>query len=169
MFYNNPMVKLKHLKFNSRGIFDQAEFLMKLHTTFPALESFTYEGQGIWRTVWTLETIVGVLESLGNVKNLKISNVMIVLQKSSVQEESLMGIFARVVDVIEEKFPKNSTQFLIREDESKSVITKEEGKSPWIWSCDQNIRERFPQEGNMDDEVVQAAKRFKRTSHSNWP
>ena len=94
---------------------------------------------------------------------------MIVLQKSSVQEESLMGIFARVVDVIEEKFPKNSTQFLIREDESKSVITKEEGKSPWIWSCDQNIRERFPQEGNMDDEVVQAAKRFKRTSHSSWP
>ena len=30
---------------------------------------------------------------------------MIVLQKSSVQEESLMGIFARVVDVIEEKLP----------------------------------------------------------------
>ena len=44
MFYNNPMAKLKHLKFNSRGIFDQAEFLMKLHTTFPALESFTFEG-----------------------------------------------------------------------------------------------------------------------------
>ena len=87
---------------------------------------------------------------------------MIVLQKSSVQEESLMGIFARVVDVIEEKFPKHSTQFLIREDESKSVITKEEGKSPWIWSCDQNIRERFPQEENVDDKVVQAAKRLKK-------
>lgn len=170
MFYNNPMAKLKHLKFNSRGtlIFDQAEFLMKLHTTFPALESFTYEGtltyegQGIWRTVWTLETIVGVLESLGNVKNLKISNVMIVLKKSPVQEKSLMDIFAKVVNVIKEKFPKNSTQFLIREDESKSVITKEEGKLPWISSCNQNIRERFPQEENMDDKVVQAAKRFKK-------
>ena len=87
---------------------------------------------------------------------------MIILKKSSVQEDSLMDIFARVVDVIEEKFPKNSTQFLIREDESKSVITKEEGKSPWIWSCDQNIRERFPQVGNMDDKVVQAAKRLKK-------
>ena len=53
---------------------------------------------------------------------------MIILKKSSVQEESLMDIFARVVDVINEKFPENSTQFLIREDESKSMITKEEGK-----------------------------------------
>ena len=71
---------------------------------------------------------------------------MIILKKSSVQEEALMDIFARVVDVIEEKFPKNSTEFLIREDESKSMITKEEGKSPWIFSCNKNIRQSFPPE-----------------------
>ena len=120
---------------------------MKLHTTFPALESFTFEGPEYWRNLWSLKTIVGVLESLGNVKNLNISNLMIILKKSS-QQEALIDIFARIIYVIEEKFPKNSTEFLIREDESKSMIMKEEGKSPWIWSCDKNIRESFPRETN---------------------
>ena len=145
IFYFSPLI-LKWISLsNCRGSFDEPEFLMKLHTTFPALESFTFEGPEYWRNLWSLKTIVGVLESLGNVKNLNISNLMIILKKSS-QEEALIDIFARIIYAIEEKLPKNSTEFLIREDESKSMITKEEGKSPWIFSCDKTIRQSFPRD-----------------------
>ena len=76
IFYENPMKKLKRLVFDrSLGLFESPVFLMKLHKTFPVLETLVYQGfEDGYQGGWTFGTLLPVLQSLGNVKNLHLTD-----------------------------------------------------------------------------------------------
>ena len=60
IFYDNPMKKLKRLVIDrSFGLFEFPVFLMKLHKTFPVLETLVYKGVGEYQGTWTFVEIVG--------------------------------------------------------------------------------------------------------------
>ena len=119
MFYANPMMKLKHLKIKLfegfvYGFGGPPEILINLHKAFPNLESFTYIGNGEFLDHgWTIDTLISVLESLGKVNTLHISKVCYQLEESE-EDENPEVVFDAALEIINKKFPKNSTDLKIK-------------------------------------------------------
>lgn len=129
IFYDHPMKKLKRLEFDiSVGIFESPVFLMKLHKTFPVLETLVYKGVGEYQGTWTFGTLLPVLQSLGNVKNLHLTDCVFDLGRVIQPHEELDAIFEMALEVINKKFPKHSTDLLIIEREHGFWLMKDKGK-----------------------------------------
>ena len=129
IFYDNPMKKLKRLEFDtSVGIFENPVFLIKLHKTFPVLETLVNKGYEEYQGGWTFGTLLPLLQSLGNVKNLHLTDCVFDLGRVIQPHEELDAIFEMALEVINKKFPKHSTDLLIIEREHGFWLMKDKGK-----------------------------------------
>ena len=138
MFYANPLMKLKHLKIKLfqgfvYGFGGPPEILINLHKAFPNLESFTYIGNGEFLDHgWTVDTLISVLESLGKVNTLHISKVCYQLEESE-EDENPEVVFEAALEIINKKFPKNTTDLKIKtqvmEGEPQLLISKGKGQA----------------------------------------
>ena len=94
-------------------------------------------------TIWSVGTLLEILESLGKVKTLNIIKVYQEL-KSPTEDECVSEIFQAALEIIDKKFPKNSTELKIKvnatEDVPEFVITKEKDKSPILKSFRRSLR-----------------------------
>ena len=96
MFYENPMIKLKSLKLDrSAGMFEDDNFLINLHKTFPSLETFEYIGNDEYVNTytWNRNILPDILESLGKVKDLSISEFILVFGCEKQFEERIRSEF----------------------------------------------------------------------------
>ena len=129
IFYDNPMKKLKRLEFDtSVGIFENPVFLIKLHKTFPVLETLVNKGYEEYQGGWTFGTLLPVLQSLGKVKNLHLTDTLFDLGRMIQPHEEVDIIFEMALEVINKKFPKHSTDLLIIEREHGFWLMKDKGK-----------------------------------------
>ena len=130
VYFNNPMMKLTRLKIELFDGFTEPEFLINLHKAFPNLESFTFISNGYFQDDWTIGTLLNVLDSLSKVNTLHISKVCYELEESK-EDESPFEVFEAALEIINKKFPKNSTDFKIRtqvtEGEPQLEIIKKKG------------------------------------------
>lgn len=108
VYFNNPMMKLTRLKIKLFDGFTEPEFLINLHKAFPNLESFTFISNGYFQDDWTIGTLLNVLDSLSKVNTLHISKVCYELEESK-EDESPFEVFEAALEIINKKFPKNST------------------------------------------------------------
>lgn len=130
VYFTNPMMKLTRLKIELFDGFTEPEFLINLHKAFPNLESFTFISNGYFQDDWTIGTLLNVLDSLSKVNTLHISKVCYELEESK-EDESPFEVFEAALEIINKKFPKNSTDFKIRtqvtEGEPQLEIIKKKG------------------------------------------
>ena len=115
--------------------------------TIPLNELHTLK-TGSQDTIWSVGTLLEILESLGKVKTLNIIKVHQEL-KSPSKDECVSEIFQAALEIIDKKFPKNSTELKIKvnatEDVPEFVITKEKDKSPVLKSfrrSQRNLKKR---------------------------
>ena len=110
--------------------------------TIPLIELHTLK-TGSQDTIWSVGNLLDILESLGKVKTLSISKAYQEL-KSPTKDECVSEIFQAALEIIDKKFPKNSTELKIKvnatEDEPEFVITKEKDKSPILKSFRRSLR-----------------------------
>jgi hypothetical protein len=131
IFYDNPMKRLKRLKITrSIGLFESPVFLMKLHKTFPILETLVYKGYDLYQGCWTFGTFLPILQSLSKVKNLHLTDALFDLGRMIQPYEYPDAIFELALEIINNKFPKHSTDLLIREREHGFWLMKNKGKRP---------------------------------------
>jgi hypothetical protein len=134
IYFTNPMMKLTHFKIEwPVELFDgftEPEFLINLHKAFPNLESFSLISNGYFQDGWTIGTLLSVLDSLSKLNTLHISKVCYELEKSK-EDESPLEVFEAALEIINKKFPKNSTDFKIKtqvtEGEPQLEIIKKKG------------------------------------------
>ena len=133
VYFTNPLLKLTHFKIDLFDGFTEPEFLMNLHKAFPNLESFTFIGDGnfeVDQASWTFGNLLSVLDSLGRINTLHISKVCYELEESK-EDESPLEVFEAALEIINKKFPKNSTDFKIKtkvtEGEPQLEIIKKKG------------------------------------------
>ena len=135
VYFTNPLLKLTHFKIDLFDGFTEPEFLINFHKAFPSIESFTFISDGVFQDFsiqagWTLGSLLGVLDSLGRVNSLHISKVCYELEESK-EDESPLEVFEAALEIINKKFPKNSTDFKIKtqvtEGEPQLEIIKKKG------------------------------------------
>ena len=117
-------------------MFRDHKFLMDLHKLFPALEKLEYDGDGddFPEYFWDVEILPDVLESLGKVKKLSISRVVIIFHDpvenghiKDAEEETSLEVFNKAFDIIDKKFPRESTEIELVDKENWFWIKKEKG------------------------------------------
>jgi len=135
VYFTNPLLKLTHFKIDLFDGFTEPEFLINLHKAFPNLESFTFISDGhfedgLIQAGWTIGDLLSVLDSLGRINSLHISKVCYELEESK-EDESPLDVFEAALEIINNKFPKNSTDFKIKtqvtEGEPQLEIIKKKG------------------------------------------
>ena len=107
-----------------------------------------YNKTGSHDATWSVGTLLEILESLGKVKTLNIIKVHQEL-KSPTEGKCVSEIFQAALEIIDKKFPKNSTELKIKvnatEDLPEFVIIKEKDKSPVLKSfrrSQRNLKKR---------------------------
>ena len=98
------------MKLNNRYFYDKGDGKWQRNWS---IETFIGGYRTLWHGGWTIGTLLRVLESLGSIENLRISNVMNVLNRS-VHDERIKELFEEAFEIIDKKFPKNSTDFKIK-------------------------------------------------------
>ena len=78
---------------------------------------------------WDISKLLDVLQSLSNTKNLTITYLDICLD-NEFDPQITEDIFQKAVEIIEKKFPRNSTAFDIGEIRHAFTIKKKKGKAP---------------------------------------
>ena len=134
------MTNLRILELDDCALMYQPEFLMNIHEIIPPLETLimtTNLGEPVHMDV---NYLIGVLDSIGNVKNLYIKGYgfQYLLNNKEfrrpvqkyLNEDQTLIILDRAMEVINKKFPINSTCFKIVDNETGWSIKKEEGKAP---------------------------------------
>jgi hypothetical protein len=147
LYYDNPMVKLKHFKVELINAFVDADFLINLHKAFPNLHSFTFISNGFfqegWNHGWTVATLLGILKSLSRVPFLRISKLWLELETTS-NGECTSEVFQAALEIIDLEFPKNSTELKIKanatENEPQFMITKEKDEAPKLVILRRSLR-----------------------------
>ena len=74
-FYKNPLTKLKRLEI--KGLVSRSESIKDIFDFFPCLETLIYQQSGIFGL--PIQNLISVLNSFGDVKNLSLSNLNIIL------------------------------------------------------------------------------------------
>ena len=126
-------------------MFEDETFLINLHATYPALENFEYDGNDHDppASTWNTNILPSVLEFLGSMKSLSISDCVIVFHqhrltvfkaeedKWEIEDvETCLQSFEKAFDIIEKKFPMETTEIEIHDEEYGFWIKKEKGKPP---------------------------------------
>jgi len=137
--YACPMRKLRRLFiYNCEGLFENYDFMIRLHATFPALEDLEFAQNCIDEDAcekWKITDLITILDSLGRVKNLSISGAIVVFQKDEIEEneierEEALRIFKIAFNIIKKNFPKDSTEIKIYAKKFGLWIKKKKGKPP---------------------------------------
>ena len=135
--FKNPMAKVTNLKFdNTVSMFDEP-FLRKMHLAFPALTHFDYvqdrsDRGDLSGTGWCVRDLLSNLKSLAKVKHLSISETDVLLISNPVEfdEDKILALLGAALKIIDSKFPKNSTEIDLREQNFGYRIRKEKDKRP---------------------------------------
>ena len=120
---------VKRLELNS-GSSKNSTFLINLSEIFPALDTLIVDyGQ------WKISELEGVLKSLGNIENLRTCKIKCELQISDdFDEQMVKSTMEQALEIIEEKFPVDSSEIEINAFVSESYVdyrlTKEKAKEP---------------------------------------
>ena len=136
--------KLTHLK--SLELLDCAfmykpDFLINIHEIIPSLETLIMETDLPWTMPMDINYLIEVLDSIGNVKNLNIHDMFQYrlnnkefrrFIQNDLNEDQTRVIFERAMEVINKKFPIDSTYLKIVDNEYGWCIKKESGKAPMM-------------------------------------
>ena len=130
---------------HSTSIFENMEFMLTLRIAFPALENFEYIGFALWvegdeNYPWEIDKFLSILKILGDVKKLSIEEChipfpayldMVHSRKGSEKEEQKrLQLFNEAFEIIDKRFPKDTTEIELREEQYGLWIKKEMGQSP---------------------------------------
>ena len=134
------MTSVKRLELHVGTLRDGDEgnstFFEKVFDFFPCLETLIYQQSGIFGL--PIQNLISVLNSFGDVKNLSLSNLNIILTGLESYDKVKWGmesiIYQEAVKIIDGKFPIESTQIKIsaRKEEHEIVIIKEKGSRPFL-------------------------------------
>ena len=146
IFYENPMKKLKRLELSDIKMLgveigtypfvitsdkEASTFFINLKNLFPALETLvlgSFEEENYIKT--TLGNLSSILNSLGNVKNLIISEMTAsIIGRFDGNRIRIKNVFEEALDIINKKFPIDTTEIEISENVCNFNILKEKGKS----------------------------------------
>ena len=144
LFYNlvlGQLTHLKRLKLYDCALMYEHDFLMNIHKIIPSLETLVINNTNLEIPVpMDINYLIEVLDSIGNIKNLTIENSdfqYLLSNKefgrpilNNLNEDQTKAVFERAMDVINKKFPINSTSFEILDNEYGWRIKKESGKAP---------------------------------------
>ena len=136
-----PLTHLKSLDLNDCALMYEHDFLMNIHKIIPSLESLVINNRNLSMPVpMEINYLIEVLDSIGNIKDLAIedSDFQYILSNKEfcrhilkdLNEDQTKDVFERAMDVINKKFPINSTAFEILDTEYGWSIKKEREKAP---------------------------------------
>jgi hypothetical protein len=111
-FYKTPMANLKRLELDGRSS-ENSTFLINLSEIFPALDTLI-----ITKGKWKISALEDVLKSLGNFENLRTTKIKCCLHSSD-DKQLAKSIMEQALEIIEKKFPVDSTEIEIHADVSQ--------------------------------------------------
>ena len=124
-FYETPMTNVKSLELCGSVFYDQVDlnstFFIRLSEIFPALHTLTITQSEysdiFWN--WDISVLERVLNALGSIKNLEISGIPCELKiPDGFDEPMVKSVMQEALEIIEKKFPFDSTEMKI-----SSVVT----------------------------------------------
>ena len=134
------LIHLKTLKLSDCALMYEPAFLTNIPKFMPSLKTLTMNTDLDDPFPLDINYLIEVLDSIGNIKNLTIENSDFQCLLSNkdfgrpilndLNEDQTKAIFERAMDVINKKFPINSTSFEILDTEYGWSIKKENGKAP---------------------------------------
>jgi hypothetical protein len=134
IFYKYPVTKLKRLEFSNVQIYGVSEleattFFMNIKNMFPGIETLVL-GQDGNHIITTIGNLSSILNSLGNVKNLIISEMQcsIFHGRFDGNRIKIKNVFEEALNIINKKFPIDTTEIEISEHICNFNIIKEKGK-----------------------------------------
>ena len=144
MLYHLVFGKLTHLKnleLCECALMYEPEFLINIHEIIPSLETLIMETDLPLIMPMDINYLIEVLDSIGNVKNLKIYCCLGFQYRlnnkefrrhvqNDLNEDQTRVVFERAMEVINKKFPIDSTFLKIVDNEYGWRIKKEGGKAP---------------------------------------
>ena len=108
-FYKTPMANLKRLELDGYSS-ENSTFLINLSEIFPALDTLI-----ITKGKWKISALEDVLKSLGNFENLRTTKIKCCLHSSD-DKQLAKSIMEQALEIIEKKFPVDSTEIEIHAD-----------------------------------------------------
>ena len=125
-FYEIPMANVKRLELCSPAFYDQFDlnstFFIRLTEIFPALHTLTItesEDNESALLIWDISVFESILNALGSIKNLEISNIQCKLKiPDGFDKPMVKSVMQEALEIIEKKFPVDSTEM-----EIKAVVT----------------------------------------------
>ena len=113
-FFQNPMIKLKSLKLMATGAFLRDLFLINLFEAFPNLQKLDISFSKKEKVIWKAENVVLVLKTLGRVKNLRISNLDLYLERSyDESRDEILYILTKSLEIIQTQFSTDIGNFQV--------------------------------------------------------
>ena len=135
------LTRLKSLELVECGFMYEPDFLINIHEIIPSLETLIMETDLPLIMPMDINYLIEVLDSIGNVKNLKIYCCLGFQYRlnnkefrrhvqNDLNEDQTRVVFERAMEVINKKFPIDSTFLKIVDNEYGWRIKKEGGKAP---------------------------------------
>ena len=134
------LIHLKTLKLSDCALMYEPAFLMNIPKFMPSLKTLAMNTDLDDPFPMDINYLIEILDSIGNIKNLTIENSEFQYLLSNkdfgrpilndLNEDQTKVIFERAMEIINKKFPINSTAFEIVDNEYGWCIKKEKGKPP---------------------------------------
>ena len=126
-FFQNPMMHLKEVNLGACGAFLRDLFLINLLEAFPNLQKLNINLPKANATIkWKIENLTLVLKTLAKVKNLKISNLEVYLERGNDESrDEILGFLTEALEITQQKFSEDTSDFKIQEDHNGFIISKE--------------------------------------------
>ena len=93
------------------------------------------------RTTVDVNDLLGTLHTIENVKGLDLDIYIGVDSGYQAFLETMKNVFKEALEIIDKKFPRNSTKFIINDLEWENYIKKCRGKAPRLYSCSEPFDE----------------------------
>lgn len=126
-FFQNPMMHLKEVNLGACGAFLRDLFLINLFEAFPNLQKLNINLPKANATIkWKIENLTLVLKTLAKVKNLKISNLEVYLERGNDESrDEILGFLTEALEITQQKFSEDISDFKIQEDHYGFIMSKE--------------------------------------------
>ena len=121
------MMHLKEVNLGACGAFLRDLFLINLLEAFPNLQRLNINLPKANATIkWKIENLTLVLKTLAKVKNLKISNLEVYLERGNDESrDEILGFLTEALEITQKKFSEDTSDFKIQEDHYGFIISKE--------------------------------------------
>ena len=126
-FFQNPMMHLKEVNLGACGAFLRDLFLINLFEAFPNLQKLNINLPKANATIkWKIENLTLVLKTLAKVKNLKISNLEVYLERGNDESrDEILRFLTEALEITQQKFSEDISDFKIQEDHYGFIMSKE--------------------------------------------